>query len=171
MDVSQLTAELQGSRKRLFAALTGLTEEQFRATGSASAPDADSWNIAVHLTHLLRCERMLADRVRRALDEEEPRVASTGITNDDDPGLAQRLAVPQVIHGLQASRRDVERLLESGDAALERAIEHERLGRITARALVEKLAAHEAEHAAEVESLARQARASARVIIPLTRRS
>jgi len=166
MDVAQLRADLQANRERLFSAMTGLTEEQFRF-----APEPSAWTIAVHLAHLLRCERMLVERCRAALDQEEPRIASTGVTNDDDPALAQRLAVPQVIHGLQASRRDAEHILDSGEAAFARAIIHERLGRTTIGAMLTKMAAHEAEHASEVESLARQARATARVIIPLTRRS
>ncbi len=166
MNVSQLSTGLQDSRERLFASLACLNEEQFRF-----APAATSWNIAVHLAHLLRCERMLADRCRSALASDEPRIASTGITNDADPGLAQRLAVPQVIHGMQASRRDVEQVLDASEHSLDRAIVHERLGRITIGEMLAKIAAHEAEHAAEVASLARQAKATARVIIPLTRRS
>ena len=126
----------------------------------------------MHLAHLLRCERMLVERSQRALDSDEPRVASTGITNDDDPGLTQRLAVPQIIHGLQASRRDVESLLDRIDAAgFDRAILHERLGRVTVRDMTEKMAAHEQEHAAEVAALARQALRARPVTIPLSPRS
>lgn len=166
-DVEALRDALQGSRSLLFASIRDLTEEQFRAR-----PTDSDWSIAVHLAHLLRCERMLVHRSIRALDESEPRITSTGITNDDDPGLSQRLAVPQIIHGMQAARRDVEAMLErSGDAGLNRAIMHERLGRTTIRAMIEKMASHEQEHASTIATLARQAAASRPVTIPLTPRS
>jgi hypothetical protein len=57
------------------------------------------------------------------------------------------------------------------EAALERALIHERIGRMTVRDVVVKMAGHEDEHAAEVAKLVRQVPASGRVIIPLTRRS
>ena len=166
-DVEALHDALQGSRRHLFESLRGLTEEQFRAPA-----DGSGWSIAVHLGHLLRCERMLVERSHRALDADEPRIASTGITNDDDPGLTQHLAVPQIIHGLQASRRDLEVLLKrAGDSGLDRGIVHQRQGRVTVRAMVEKMAAHEQEHAADVAALARQAARSRPVTIPLSPRS
>jgi uncharacterized damage-inducible protein DinB len=163
-DADRLSDALRAGRVRLLAGLQGLGEEQFRFTGD------DGWNIATHLAHLLRCERMLTERASRALREDEPLVASTGINNDDDPALAQRLAVPQIIHGLQAARRELETLLEGlDDTALERVIVHERDGRVTARALIEKAAAHEVEHAGAIELLARQARAADAVTIPIVR--
>src|SRR4051812_3464180 len=102
-DVDALRDALQGSRRHLLESIRGLTEEQFRCVAGD-----DGWNIATHLAHLLRCERMLAGRARRAIDEDAPLVQSTGINNNDDPGLAQHLAVPQMIHGMQAARREVE---------------------------------------------------------------
>jgi len=99
-DVNALREALRESRVRLFDPIQGLSEEQFRHMA-----DGAEWNIATHLAHLLRCERMLVERSSRALREDEPAVRSTGITNNDDAGLAQRLAVPQIIHGMQASRR------------------------------------------------------------------
>jgi hypothetical protein len=166
-DVTTLREALHESRARLFAPIEGLSEEQFR-----HSVDDDGWNIATHLAHLLRCERMLAERSMRALREDGARVLSTGVTNDDDPALAQRLAVPQVIHGLQASRREVASMLDgTADASLDRAIEHERLGRISVREMVEKMAAHEDEHAQTIELLARRSRSAQRVTIPLNPRS
>ncbi|HZP57815.1 MAG TPA: DinB family protein [Dehalococcoidia bacterium] len=166
MPVAQLLSELQQNRSALFAPLRGMSDERFRLI-----PMGEAWSIATHLAHVLRCERMLVERAARALREDEPSVASTGITNDDDPALAQRLAVPQIIHGLQASRRALEELLDGrDDASLERAIVHERDGRVTARALVEKAVAHEREHAAAVARIAQAAPDASRVIIPLAPR-
>lgn len=167
MTVSQLSSDLQASRDRLFASVRGLGEEQFRY-----APPGERWSIATHLAHLLRIERLLTERVGRALREEQPHVASTGDQNDAEPGRAQRLAVPQVIHGLLNARRELEALLAScDDAALDRAVQHERLGRVSIGAMAAKVAAHEDEHARAVGSLAREAPAAGRVTIPLTRRS
>jgi len=166
MTVSQLRSDLQDSRERLFDLIRGLSEEQFRHAGE------DRWSIATHLAHLLRVERVYAERAGRALTEEAPIVASTRAQNDDDPGLAQHLAVPQIIHGMQASRRDLERVLDAcDDAALGRHVVHERLGRMDIAAIMAKMASHELEHALAVGSLARQAQAAGHVIIPLKPRS
>jgi uncharacterized damage-inducible protein DinB len=167
MTVSQLRSDLQESRERLFELIRGLSEEQFRYT----APD-ERWSIATHLAHLLRIERLFADRAARALREDEPRMSSTRVQNEEEPGLAQHLAVPQMIHGMQAARRDLEGVLDScDDATVQRAIIHERIGRMTVNDMMVKMAQHEDEHAEEVAKLVRQARASTNVIIPLKPRS
>jgi uncharacterized damage-inducible protein DinB len=162
-----LRSDLQGSRERLFDLIRGLSEEQFRYV-----PGGESWSIAVHLAHLLRVERVFVERARRALIEDEPRIPSTRAANDDDPGLARHLAVPQIIHGMQASRRELDELLaRCDDAALARAMHHERLGRMTVAGVAVKMAGHEDEHAEEIARLVRQVPSSGRVIIPLARRS
>jgi uncharacterized damage-inducible protein DinB len=166
MNAEDLRIELHESRERLFSSIRGLSEEQFRFS-----PDRDDWNIAAHLAHLLRVERVFAERAHRALREDEPYCASTAVVNDDDPGLAQHLAVPQIIHGMQASRRELEAVLGGGDAALSRAIRHERIGRMTVEDIVKKMATHEREHTETISALARQAMSAKRVTIPLTRRS
>jgi uncharacterized damage-inducible protein DinB len=167
MTVAQLRSDLKDSRDMLFERIRGLSEEQFRFN-----PPASAWSIAAHLGHLLRVERLFAERADRALRENEPWMASTRIDNDDDPGIAQHLAVPQIIHGMQASRRDLERVFDaSDDLTLERAIVHERIGKMTIRQIMAKMAEHEQEHADEVALLARQAQSASHVIIPLKPRS
>ncbi len=167
MNASHLMSELQASRERLFAPLRGLTEEQFR-----HVPPGEGWSIATHLAHLLRVERLFVARAAAALQEDEPRMLSTGVSNDDDPALAQRLAVPQIVHGLQAVRRGLDGILARCDESmLDRAIVHERLGRVTIVQIAAKLTEHEQEHADAVERLAKIAPAARRVIIPLTQRS
>lgn len=165
--VRQLQSSLDEGRDRLFASIRGLSEEPFRFT-----PNGESWSIAVHLAHLLRIERVYAERARAALTEDEPYVASTRAHNDDDPGLAQHLAVPQIIHGMLNTRRDLNDVLASCDElSLTRAIQHETAGRISLEQIFEKMSQHEAEHSAEVAGLVKDAPASARVIIPLAQRS
>lgn len=163
---ARLRTELQASRERLYAPVRGLGEEQFRI-----APAGEAWPIAAYLAHLLRTERVFSERAERALREEEPLVPSTGVENNEDPGLAQRLAVPQIIHGLQAARRQLDELLAScGESELRRAVVHERLGRMTVAQIAAKMAAHEAEHAADVARVAASLPATKRTIIPLTPR-
>lgn len=149
MDVSRLRSALQESRTQLFALIRPLNEEQFR-----HAPGDGGWPVAAHLAHLLRVERVFVERTQAALREDEPAVASTRVHNDGDPALAQRLAVPQIIHGMQAARRDLEALLDGcDDGALERAVRHETLGRMTVRQMAEKMASHEVEHAEAVAAI------------------
>lgn len=160
-------AALHASRDHLFSVIHGLTEEQFRFT-----PPGEGWCIAAHLAHLLRIERVYVERARAALTEAEPYVASTRVHNDDDPGLAQHLAVPQMVHGLLNIRRDLLLLLERCEPAdLQRAIRHEALGRMTVDEIAVKMSGHEDEHAGAIGVLVKQAPPSARVIIPLARRS
>ena len=167
MTVPQIRSGLLGSRERLLASIRGLSEEQFRYV-----PSGARWSIAAHLAHLLRIERIFTERARAALTQHEPLVASTDVKNDDDPALAQHLAVPQMIHGMLNVRRELDALLATCDEPeLARAIVHERFGRMTIAEIAVKMAAHEDEHAAEVAKLVRQAPSSGRVIIPLTRRS
>lgn len=167
MTARQLTSDLQASRDRLFASIRGLSEEQFR-----HVPAGETFSIATHLAHLLRIERVFTERGRAAVTQEEPFIASTSVKNDDDPALAQHLAVPQIIHGMLNVRRELDALISACDeAALGRAIVHERIGRMTVAEIAVKMAAHEEEHAGDVARLVRQAPSSARVIIPLTRRS
>ena len=164
---SALRSELQASRASLFGNIHDLGEEQFR-----HVPSGESWSIAAHLAHLLRVERVFIERARAALVEHEPNIASTRALNDDDPALAQHLAVPQIIHGMQAARRDLDALLAScAEPALERAMIHERLGRMTVRDIAVKMADHEFEHAEAIATLAKQAPSVRRATIPLTRRS
>jgi len=127
MTVPQIRSGLLESRERLFASIRGLSEEQFRYV-----PSGERWSIAAHLAHLLRIERIFTERARAALTQHEPFVASTGVKNDDDPALAQRLAIPQMIHGMLNVRRELDALLaECDEPKLARAIVHERIGRMT----------------------------------------
>ena len=164
---TSLKAHLDDSRARLFEHIRGLTEEQFRHT-----PSGEEWPIAAYLAHLLRIERVYAERAAAALDEEAPFVASTRVHNDDDPGSAQRMAVPQMIHGMLNTRRDLLAVLDRcDDAALQRTVRHETLGPLSVQQMMDKMAGHEAEHADDVARLVKLAPPSARVILPLMRRS
>jgi uncharacterized damage-inducible protein DinB len=166
MSRAQLTGDLRESRERVFSLIKGLTEEQFRFV-----PPGEDWNIATHLYHLLRCERLWAERAAHALRRDEPSIEGSGVTNDDDAGAAQRLAVPQVVHGMQASRRDLLAAIESGDeATLDRGITISPRGRMSLRQIATKMAAHEQEHAAAIEPMLAHLPPAPPPLIPLVRR-
>lgn len=166
MTTTALQSDLRASRERLFETIRGLSEEQFRFV-----PAGETWCIAAHLAHLLRIERLFVERAARALQEDHPRMKSTRIANHDDPALAQHLAVPQIIHGMQAARRDLTAILDlCDDTALQRAIVHERIGRMTIEQIARKMSDHEGEHAESISGLARQARDARRVVIPISER-
>src|SRR5436305_14855611 len=109
---TELHADLANSRDALLAPLAGLSEEQFRF-----APPDGGWSIAVHLAHFLRVERAVDEGIARSRSEHGARMASAGASNDGDETLAQHLAVPQIIHGLQASRRALDALLDEDAVA------------------------------------------------------
>jgi hypothetical protein len=167
MTSAELHLELERSRAALLAPLAGLSEEQFRY-----AAQDGGWPIVAHLAHVLRIERLFVDRIRLAIEEDEPAVVSTGATNEDDPGLAQRHAVPQIIHGLQASRRDLMQILGAcGEMDMRRAIRHERIGRVTVEQMAEKMRDHDAEHAETILAVAEAARTARRIVIPLAQKA
>lgn len=164
---SSLKARLEDSRLRLFEQIRGLTEEQFR-----HVPAGEEWPIATYLAHLLRIERVYAERAAAALAEDQPFIASTRVHNDDDPGLAQHMAVPQIIHGMLNARRDLLAVIDRCDeAAFARTAQHETLGKMSVAQMLEKMADHEEEHTADVTRLVKLAPSSARVILPSMRRS
>lgn len=173
MTADELKSGLRTGREALFASIRGLSEEQFRFAPAppGEAPASEQWDVAAHLAHLLRIERVFAERGAAALHEDEPFCSSTAAVNDDDPAFAQHLAVPQIIHGMQAARRDIEALLDAGDASLTRAIVHERIGRMTVEEIVKKMVDHEYEHTQSIAVLVRQALNARPVTIPLARRS
>lgn len=128
----------------------------------------EAWCVATHLAHLLRIEQVYVERLHVALAEDEPVVQSTRALNDDDPALAQHLAVPQIVHGLLNVRRDLLSALEPlTDQQLQRAVRHETLGRMTIADIAAKMANHEREHTQEVAVLVKGMPASARVVVPL----
>jgi hypothetical protein len=72
------------------------------------------------------------------------------------------MAVPQIIHGLLAERRDTERTLAGmSEEALVRPLQHEALGELTIGGLFGHLSDHESEHAKQIRELREAAAAGA----------
>jgi hypothetical protein len=153
-----LKADLATVRAQLLRSIAGVTEEQFKKRPLASDPGGPNWCIAEVLAHLLQQERLRAERMAQALAQDGVTIVpSTDEVHYEAARAGRGLPVPQLIHGLLASRRELERLLDAAAAlegGLERATLHPRLGRQTIGWILrEKVIDHEAEHVAQIESI------------------
>lgn len=163
----RIRAALAEARGRVFEAVRGLNEEQFR-----HVPPGEQWPIAAHLAHLLRLEREHAAAVRKALSGGDAVMPHIPDENAGDPDLAARMAIPQIVHGLLNARRELDMLLDAADdAALAHEVRHEKMPPTPVSTLLVMLSQHDEAHATEIARLARLAPASARVTLPLRQRS
>jgi uncharacterized damage-inducible protein DinB len=159
-----LRQELAEARGRVFDAVRGLNEEQFR-----HVPPGEEWPIAAHLAHLLISDRWHVAFVREALARRPTPPAED---DETETQLAARMAIPQMVHGLLNARRELDRLVEEADdARLAAEVTAPGGGRVSLAALLGMLAGHDIEHAGEIARLARLAPASARVTLPSRQRS
>jgi DinB superfamily len=157
-ETEELRAALTVGRARLLEAISGVTEEQFKKRPPAPVDAGPNWCIAEVLAHLLQQERLRASRIAIALHEDGAVIVPSGEDEHMEAARAGRASpVPQLIHGLLASRREVERLLDEAstvDGGLQRATRHPQLGPQTvAWILQEKVIDHEAEHVAQIEAI------------------
>jgi hypothetical protein len=158
MDPYELKARLQMTRKQLLATIAGVTEEQFKKRPPASDADPEPWCIAEVLAHLLASERVEAERISLAIEHDRTAITPRAADWHATTARAGRLApVPQLIHGLLASRREIEQLIDralSLENGLMRAVTHPERGRDTVLWMVEaKVIEHEAEHVAQIEAI------------------
>ncbi len=155
----ELRRSLSEVRERLLSAIAGVSEDLFKKRPTALADnDGPNWCIAEVLAHLLQQERLRASRVALALRQD-----GVGITpgTDEEHYEAARAGraspVPQLIHGLLASRREIERLLDEAATlpdGLDRTTTHPKLGpQSVAWILRTKVIDHEAEHVGQIESI------------------
>ena len=149
-DAKQVAALLEQSRAELMDAMAGLDEAGFR-----TRPDSATWSVAEALAHLLDTERTLRTDAEAAREQHDYFVTSkTDAERQEAARLAQRMAVPQLVHGLLAERRDTLRLLAGlSREELERPLRHEARGELKVGWLFRHLAEHEADHAAQIRTL------------------
>jgi len=155
--IEELGDTLAATRKRLLAAIEGVTEEQFHRRPEESGA-AEAWSISEVLAHLLAHEQMEAERIALALAQNgAPITPSPPEAHEAKARAGRRVPVPQIIHGLLAVRRELERILSGAadlEASLGRAVIHPQRGRDTVRWMLNaKVIGHEAEHAAQIEAL------------------
>jgi hypothetical protein len=158
--LEDLSRTLSEGRARLFQTIAGVTEQQFKQRPEASSDNPQPWCIAEVLSHLLDAERRAAAAIALAIEEDGARYTRWAEHERLERARAGRLApVPQLIHGLLASRREIERLLARVDATpggIARFVSDTQRGRLTvATVLQADVIAHEAEHIAQIEALRR----------------
>ena len=148
-----LMVVLERSRAALMEAIAGLDEEGFRRRAAAGV-----WNAAEALAHLLALEQRMLLLARTALTEDNPSVQSRGEAQQlEEAKAAQRMPVPQIVHGLLAQRRDTLLALEPlSQQQLARTIQHSRMGEMTVGGLVLRIVHHETEHAGQIVSMRQQ---------------
>ncbi|MPZ47859.1 MAG: DUF664 domain-containing protein [Dehalococcoidia bacterium] len=154
--VDELKAALAAERERLLSAIGGVSEQQFKKRPDASPDDPRPWCIAEVLAHLLHDELVWSRRVELALAQDGAPVEPTNRTAAADAVKAGRQApVPQLIHGLLAARRALERHLDAAAAidALQRGVSHPGRGGLSIAWMVNKTVEHEREHVAQIETL------------------
>ena len=153
MTADEIRQTLASSREQLLETIKGVTEEQFKRR-----PADGSWCIAEVLAHQLVAEKIWAERVRLALEHDGAAIEPIDQEAADAQARAGRTSpVPQLIHGLLAARREIEKLVdeaESIEGGFERAAVHPATGRQTvAMMLGEQISPHEMEHVEQIESL------------------
>jgi len=142
-----LLQALRASREHLLAVVAGVSEEQFKRR---PMPDAEAkageWSIAEVLAHLLASDQRAGLRVEASLAGETPPVS--GPSEEErtaEARLGRTVPVPQIIHGLLAARRRLERALTESQAG---EVPETVLG-----LLREDVIEHEAAHTAQIEAV------------------
>jgi len=154
----RLTQDLAASRARLFEAISGVTEEQFKRRPNGDQEGEDSWSISEVLAHLLASERLAGERIVLALDSDGSLIAPLSPETKNEASLAgRRSPIPQIVHGLLASRREVERQARRAAQAedgFERGVTHPVHGPQSVDSiLATKVIAHETRHTEQIERL------------------
>src|SRR5581483_2793560 len=104
--IDDLRRDLSAGRERLLAAISGVSEEQFKKRPPATDAEPRPWSIAENLGHLLQNEVLRGERIARAIEEDGSSVEPLTPEQEEAGVPAGRAApVPQLIHGLLASRR------------------------------------------------------------------
>jgi uncharacterized damage-inducible protein DinB len=143
---------LRAARERLLSTIAGVSEEQFKRRPPADAAAiAGDWSIAEVLAHLLAVEQRRCGRLEALLagtDESPPPL--TDEQREAEARQGRAVPVPQIIHGLLAARRRVERALIESPAAS--GTDQPRHGDAIA-ALLRDLVEHESAHTAQIEAV------------------
>ena len=135
-------------------ALEGRTDEDL-----ARQPAPGEWSARQALEHLLFCEELLAKRIGRLLDEEEPDLAAAavwadtpasdeGSTSTDEPASVIAARIAELRHAT------VGRLASLPESSWGRGGTHPEWGRVTVLSQAAYFARHEASHLAQLVAAA-----------------
>jgi hypothetical protein len=154
-DRGMILAALASGPRHLEQALAGRDDRAL-----AEPPAAGEWSARQTLEHLLFTEELLALRIRRLLEEDEPDLAAAAVWADtpaSDEGTADTggEAATSIARRIEALRRQtVARLADLDDAAWGRAGRHAEWGRVTVLSQAAYFARHEASHHAQLVAAA-----------------
>lgn len=153
-DRGAILAALAVGPRHLARALDGRADDAL-----ARPPAPGEWSARQALEHLLFSEELLARRVARLLEEDEPDLAAAAVWADtpaSDEGSADTRDPASVIAARIAAlrRSTVDRLAALDDAAWGRAGAHPEWGRVTVLSQAAYFARHEASHLAQVVAAA-----------------
>lgn len=152
-----LRRDLTAGRERLLVAIAGVSEEQFKRR-PVTEGDAPNWSIAEILSYLLYSERLWGTGIALALTQDGVKVQAGSLEAREEDARRGRMApVPQLVHGLLASRRQIDLLLDQAVAlanGLQRYVLHPTDGRLTVEWMVrEKVIAQEAAYVSRIQAL------------------
>jgi uncharacterized damage-inducible protein DinB len=168
---SNVLGDLRASREGLLAAIAGVSEEQFKRRPPAAAEaTAGAWSIAEALAHLLAAEQRRCARLEALLKGGSP--SPEALTDDErtaEARLGRAVPVPQIIHGLLAARRRLERALTEASEQAPGETQRTEQGREGERTELKlrpytwaegaielvrrEIIAHEREHTAQIEAV------------------
>ena len=147
LPVPGLLDALDTAEGELRALVSGLTDEQMD-----HKPLPNEWGVRDVISHLLFAERLLAERVRLLLTEDDPDLAGAAVWNySTDPRTASDL-----LDDFSESRgRTLAALRGLSLEGWERSGRHSEFGRVTVRQQASYFAKHERHHFPQIESIRR----------------
>lgn len=153
-DRGAILAALAAGPRHLALALDARTNADL-----AAPPAPGEWSARQALEHLLYAEQLLATRIRRLLEEEEPDLAAAAVWADtpaSDEGSEHTGEPASVLATRIGELRHatVTRLAALGDADWGRAGHHAEWGRVTVLSQAAYFARHEASHLAQLTAAA-----------------
>ena len=150
MNKDEIIRHYDRTRRRLFDAVTGLTEEQMRRR-----PTSEEWSVAEILAHLPVSERRI--RLQASTVCQRPGSEVTFLSEPEREEAAARameLPPPALIHDLVAARRETLQFLEGlAPSEFAKRGRHPQLGEMTVDLILGAISYHEREHAEQIERL------------------
>ena len=147
MEIDQLIDEYAAGPRTLREAIAGMTPEQIDA-----APIHGKWSTRQVICHLADFEPVYADRMKRAIAENEPT-----IFGGDPDAFATHLAyeqrdIEEELLMIESVRKHVARILRTlPPDAFQRKVNHSEDGPITLRTLLEHITNHTPHHVQFIE--------------------
>jgi uncharacterized damage-inducible protein DinB len=142
MSEAELVERFSAGGSLLAYAAGGLTPEQEQAK-----PGPGEWSIAELVVHLLESDLVYADRMKRVIAEDEPKLMAFDETRWNSRLDAQHMPVEEAINLFVANRRWMTRILRKcSEADFARSGEHSERGRQTLTQILTTISNHVDHH-------------------------